>query len=108
MNSTKPERNAGIHRNRNVPFQTKNQNGTRNGFYNIGCHGSIGGKIGARLTTPSCNLRWEIVKFFNGTLEILPPPPPQILSPTSLPAPSQGRTWIVMNPLPHFAFDVFI
>ena len=35
MNSTKPERNAGIHRNRNVPFQTKNQNGTQNGFYNI-------------------------------------------------------------------------
>ncbi|KAJ6333382.1 hypothetical protein OIU77_009284, partial [Salix suchowensis] len=33
------------------------------------------GSIGARLTNPSCNLRWDIVKFFSGTLEILSPPP---------------------------------
>ncbi|KAJ6333704.1 hypothetical protein OIU77_009557 [Salix suchowensis] len=71
------------------------------------CNGNVNGKIGARLTAPSCNLRWERVKFFNGTLEILAPPP-QVLSPTSLPAPSQGRTWIVINPLPHFDFDVLI
>ncbi|KAJ6728451.1 CYSTEINE-RICH REPEAT SECRETORY PROTEIN [Salix koriyanagi] len=62
---------------------------------------------GAELTYPSCNLRWDVVKFFSGTLEILSPPP-QILSPTTLPAPSQGRTWIVITPLPHFAFDVFL
>uniref|UniRef100_A0A6N2NAZ6 Protein kinase domain-containing protein n=1 Tax=Salix viminalis TaxID=40686 RepID=A0A6N2NAZ6_SALVM len=54
------------------------------------CNGNVNGKIGARLTAPSCNLRWERVNFFNGTLEILPPPP-QVLSPTSLPAPSQGK-----------------
>ncbi|KAF9672191.1 hypothetical protein SADUNF_Sadunf11G0015000 [Salix dunnii] len=53
------------------------------------CNGNVKGKIGARLTAPSCNLRWEVYNFFNGTLEILPPPP-QILSPASLPAPSQG------------------
>ncbi|KAJ6333383.1 hypothetical protein OIU77_009285 [Salix suchowensis] len=53
------------------------------------CNGNVEGKIGARLTTPSCNLRWENVNFFDGTLEILPPP--QILSPTTLPAPSQGK-----------------
>ncbi|KAJ6333348.1 hypothetical protein OIU77_009254 [Salix suchowensis] len=41
------------------------------------------GSIGATLTTPSCNLRWDIVNFFSGTLEIL--------SPTTLPAPSQGK-----------------
>uniref|UniRef100_A0A6N2NAY6 Protein kinase domain-containing protein n=1 Tax=Salix viminalis TaxID=40686 RepID=A0A6N2NAY6_SALVM len=45
------------------------------------CDGNVKGKIGVRLITPSCNLRWEIGKFFNGTLEILSPP--------SLPAPSQ-------------------
>uniref|UniRef100_A0A6N2NKX6 Uncharacterized protein n=1 Tax=Salix viminalis TaxID=40686 RepID=A0A6N2NKX6_SALVM len=56
------------------------------------CNGEIKGRIGARLSVPSCNLRWELRKFFNGTLEILPPPPPppQILSPTSPPEPSQG------------------
>ncbi|KAJ6333347.1 hypothetical protein OIU77_009253 [Salix suchowensis] len=54
------------------------------------CNGSIEGKIGAELTNPSCNLRWDIVKFFSGTLEILSPPP-QILSPTTLPAASQGK-----------------
>ncbi|KAJ6728730.1 CYSTEINE-RICH RECEPTOR-KINASE-LIKE PROTEIN [Salix koriyanagi] len=55
------------------------------------CNGNIKGRIGARLSVPSCNLRWELRKFFNGTLEILPPPPPpQILSPTSPPEPSQG------------------
>ncbi|KAB5534151.1 hypothetical protein DKX38_017237 [Salix brachista] len=54
------------------------------------CNGSVEGKTGARLTNPSCNLRWDIVKFFSGTLEILSPPP-QILSPTTLPAPSQGK-----------------
>ena len=36
MNITKPEWNAGIHQNQNVPFQTKNQNDTRNEFYNYG------------------------------------------------------------------------
>uniref|UniRef100_A0A6N2KYY8 Uncharacterized protein n=1 Tax=Salix viminalis TaxID=40686 RepID=A0A6N2KYY8_SALVM len=46
------------------------------------CNGNVKGKIGAKLNYPSCNLRWEVVNFFNGTLEILPPPP-QILSPTS-------------------------
>ncbi|KAJ6333715.1 hypothetical protein OIU77_009568 [Salix suchowensis] len=56
------------------------------------CNGNVKGKIGVRLITPSCNLRWEIGKFFNGTLEILSPP--------SLPAPSQGMTLIVINPLP--------
>ncbi|XP_024437029.2 cysteine-rich receptor-like protein kinase 10 isoform X2 [Populus trichocarpa] len=56
------------------------------------CGGNVQGKIGAKLITPSCNLRWEIGPFFNGTLEILPsPPPPQISSPTSLPAPAQGK-----------------
>ncbi|XP_052301546.1 cysteine-rich receptor-like protein kinase 10 isoform X12 [Populus trichocarpa] len=56
------------------------------------CDGNVQGKIGVRLIRPSCNLRWEIGKFFNGTLEILPsPPPPQISSPTSLPAPAQGK-----------------
>uniref|UniRef100_A0A6N2L138 non-specific serine/threonine protein kinase n=1 Tax=Salix viminalis TaxID=40686 RepID=A0A6N2L138_SALVM len=56
------------------------------------CNGEIKGRIGARLSVPSCNLRWELRKIFNGTLEILPPPPPppQILSPTSPPEPSQG------------------
>ncbi|KAJ6377323.1 hypothetical protein OIU76_026319 [Salix suchowensis] len=71
------------------------------------CNGTVEGKIRARVANPSCNLRWDIVKFFSGTLEILSPPP-QILSPTTLPAPSQGRTWIVITPLRHFAFDVFI
>ncbi|KAJ6333705.1 hypothetical protein OIU77_009558 [Salix suchowensis] len=66
------------------------------------CNGNVKGKIGAKLNYPSCNLRWEVVNFFNGTLEILPPPP-QILSPSS-----QGRTWIVINPLTHFDFDVLI
>eukprot|EP00258_Populus_trichocarpa_P021021 XP_024437040.1 putative receptor-like protein kinase At4g00960 isoform X12 [Populus trichocarpa] len=56
------------------------------------CDGNVQGKIGVRLIKPSCNLRWEIGKFFNGTLEILPsPPPPQISSPTSLPAPAQDE-----------------
>ncbi|XP_052301569.1 cysteine-rich receptor-like protein kinase 44 isoform X40 [Populus trichocarpa] len=56
------------------------------------CDGNVQGKIGVRLIRPSCNLRWEIGKFFNGTLEILPsPPPPQISSPTSLPAPAQDE-----------------
>ncbi|KAJ6377321.1 hypothetical protein OIU76_026317 [Salix suchowensis] len=54
------------------------------------CDGSVEGKNGAALTNPSCNLRWDIVKFFSGTLEILSPPP-QILSPTTLPAPSHGK-----------------
>jgi hypothetical protein len=73
------------------------------------CDGNVKGKIGAKLIRPSCNLRWEIGKFFNGTLEILPsPPPPQISSPTSLPAPAQGRPWIVINSLPNFYFDVLI
>ncbi|KAJ6333349.1 hypothetical protein OIU77_009255 [Salix suchowensis] len=55
------------------------------------CDGyKIKGNTGATLTNPSCNLRWDIVKFFSGTLEILSPPP-QILSPTTLPAPSQGK-----------------
>jgi hypothetical protein len=73
------------------------------------CDGNVTGKIGAKLIRPSCNLRWEIGKFFNGTLEILPaPPPPQISSPTSLPAPAQGRPWIVINSLLHFDFDVLI
>ncbi|KAB5534157.1 hypothetical protein DKX38_017243 [Salix brachista] len=54
------------------------------------CNGSVEGKTGATLTNPSCNLRWDIVKKFSGTLEILSPPP-QILSPTTLPAPSQGK-----------------
>jgi hypothetical protein len=73
------------------------------------CDGNVKGKIGAKLIRPSCNLRWEIGKFFNGTLEILPsPPPPQISSPTSLPAPAQGRPWIVINSLLHFDFDVLI
>ena len=36
MNSTKPERNVRIHRNRNVPFQSKNRNGDRNGIDNYG------------------------------------------------------------------------
>ncbi|KAJ6728452.1 RECEPTOR-LIKE SERINE/THREONINE-PROTEIN KINASE SD1-8 [Salix koriyanagi] len=53
-------------------------------------NGSVQGKNGAALIYLSCNLRWDIVKFFNGTLEILSPPP-QILSPTALPAPSQGK-----------------
>ena len=30
MNSTIPKRHAGTLRNRNVPFQSKNQNGDRN------------------------------------------------------------------------------
>ncbi|KAB5534149.1 hypothetical protein DKX38_017235 [Salix brachista] len=47
------------------------------------CDGSVEGKTGARLTNPSCNLRWDIAKKFSGTLEIL--------SPTTLPAPSQGK-----------------
>jgi hypothetical protein len=73
------------------------------------CDGNVQGKIGAKLITPSCNLRWEIGQFFNGTPEILPsPPPPQISSPTSLPAPAQGRPWIVINSLLHFDFDVLI
>ncbi|XP_052301571.1 cysteine-rich receptor-like protein kinase 44 isoform X42 [Populus trichocarpa] len=56
------------------------------------CDGNVQGKIGVRLIRPSCNLRWEIGPFFNGTLEILPsPPPPQISSPTSLPAPAQDE-----------------
>ncbi|KAJ6893261.1 cysteine-rich receptor-like protein kinase 10 [Populus alba x Populus x berolinensis] len=56
------------------------------------CDGNVQGKIGVRLITPSCNLRWEAGQFFNGTLEILPsPPPPQISSPTSLPAAAQGK-----------------
>ncbi|KAL3575974.1 hypothetical protein D5086_021257, partial [Populus alba] len=56
------------------------------------CGGNVTGKIGAKLIRPSCNLRWENGQFFNGTLEILPsPPPPQISSPTSLPAPAQGK-----------------
>ncbi|XP_034892319.2 cysteine-rich receptor-like protein kinase 29 [Populus alba] len=55
------------------------------------CDGNVTGKIGAKLIRPSCNLRWEAGQFFNGTLEILPsPPPPQISSPISLPAPAQG------------------
>ncbi|KAJ6893264.1 receptor-like protein kinase [Populus alba x Populus x berolinensis] len=55
------------------------------------CDGEVQGKIGAKLIRPSCNLRWEIGQFFNGTLEILPsPPPPQISSRPSLPAPAQG------------------
>ncbi|KAB5534153.1 hypothetical protein DKX38_017239 [Salix brachista] len=59
--------------------------------------GRVQGKNGAALIYLSCNLRWDIVNFFNGTLEILSPPPqilsppPQILSPTTLPAPSQGK-----------------
>uniref|UniRef100_A0A6N2KEJ8 Protein kinase domain-containing protein n=1 Tax=Salix viminalis TaxID=40686 RepID=A0A6N2KEJ8_SALVM len=57
-------------------------------FRNI--QGRVQGKNGAALICLSCNLRWDIVKFFNGTLEILSPPP-QILSPTTLPAPSQGK-----------------
>ncbi|KAG5235104.1 cysteine-rich receptor protein [Salix suchowensis] len=62
-------------------------------FENISncCDGyKIKGNTGAELINPSCNLRWDTVKFFNGTLEILSPPP-QILSPTTLPAPSQGK-----------------
>ncbi|XP_034892316.2 cysteine-rich receptor-like protein kinase 29 [Populus alba] len=56
------------------------------------CDGNVQGKIGVRLITPSCNLRWETGQFFNGTLEILPSPPPsQISSPTSLPAAAQGK-----------------
>ncbi|KAG5235085.1 Cysteine-rich RLK [Salix suchowensis] len=61
------------------------------------CDGyKIKGNTGAEIINPSCNLRWDTVKFFNDTLEILSPPP-QILSPTTLPAPSQGRTWIKSN-----------
>ncbi|KAJ6333713.1 hypothetical protein OIU77_009566 [Salix suchowensis] len=55
------------------------------------CDGNALWKIGVRLITPSCNLRWEIGNFFNGTLEILPTPPPQISSPASVPPPSQGK-----------------
>ena len=36
MNSTKPERYPERYRNRNVPFQTQNRNGTRNGIDNPG------------------------------------------------------------------------
>ena len=36
MNSTIPKRHAGTLRNRNVPFQSKNRNGDRNGIDNYG------------------------------------------------------------------------
>ncbi|XP_052301565.1 cysteine-rich receptor-like protein kinase 44 isoform X36 [Populus trichocarpa] len=70
------------------------------------CGGNVQGKIGAKLITPSCNLRWEIGPFFNGTLEILPsPPPPQISSPTSLPAPAQAGDEIESAESLQFAFS---
>ncbi|XP_024437039.1 cysteine-rich receptor-like protein kinase 44 isoform X2 [Populus trichocarpa] len=70
------------------------------------CDGNVKGKIGAKLIRPSCNLRWEIGKFFNGTLEILPsPPPPQISSPTSLPAPAQAGDEIESAESLQFAFS---
>ncbi|XP_052301566.1 cysteine-rich receptor-like protein kinase 44 isoform X37 [Populus trichocarpa] len=70
------------------------------------CDGNVQGKIGVRLIRPSCNLRWEIGKFFNGTLEILPsPPPPQISSPTSLPAPAQAGDEIESAESLQFAFS---
>ena len=34
MNSTIPKRHAGMLRNRNIPFQSKNQNSDRNGINN--------------------------------------------------------------------------
>uniref|UniRef100_A0A6N2NDK8 Protein kinase domain-containing protein n=1 Tax=Salix viminalis TaxID=40686 RepID=A0A6N2NDK8_SALVM len=68
------------------------------------CNGNVKGKIGAKLNYPSCNLRWEVVNFFNGTLEILPPPP-QVLSPTSLPAPSQAVDEIESAESLQFAFN---
>ncbi|XP_073129039.1 cysteine-rich receptor-like protein kinase 8 isoform X2 [Henckelia pumila] len=51
------------------------------------------GKIGCRILFPSCNIRYEIVPFYNGTrlqelqdqLITTPPPPPSILSPAPPP-----------------------
>ena len=41
-------------------------------------------KVGSRIYTPSCNLRFEIYSFF---LSPLPPPPPEVSS-KSFPSPS--------------------
>ena len=45
MNSTTPKRHAETLRNRNVPFQSKNQNDDRNGIDNLGMD-SMKGMIG--------------------------------------------------------------
>lgn len=48
-----------------------------------------GGKVGARIYNPSCQLRYETYLFYNET--IVEAPPPQ-LPPTPLPVPPSGKS----------------
>ena len=68
MNSTIPKRNAGTLRNRNVPFQLKNQNGDRNGIDNYGRDREGKRRIGSSATCMTQRLR-SIIVLGNLTLE---------------------------------------
>ncbi|KAL8246026.1 hypothetical protein R6Q59_007242 [Mikania micrantha] len=54
---------------------------------------SFGGSVGGRLLQPTCNFRYEIYRFFNGSTRVIPSPP----SPPS-PPPSSGLTPPVLSP----------
>ncbi|KAJ9169013.1 hypothetical protein P3X46_020483 [Hevea brasiliensis] len=57
--------------------------------------GCCNGKIGGRVVTPSCNLRYEISRFYNSTVP-LPSPPPQPTPPLFSPPPKGMRTHAIV------------
>ncbi|XVE51175.1 hypothetical protein DITRI_Ditri02bG0018300 [Diplodiscus trichospermus] len=48
------------------------------------------GRQGARVLTPSCNIRYEVYPFYNQTAVSVPPPPP-LITPPLPPAPGKSR-----------------
>ncbi|KAD7477483.1 hypothetical protein E3N88_00619 [Mikania micrantha] len=50
----------------------------------------FGGSVGGRLLQPTCNFRYEIYRFFNGSTRVIPSPPS--------PPPSSGLTPPVSSP----------
>ncbi|ONI34223.1 hypothetical protein PRUPE_1G469000 [Prunus persica] len=51
------------------------------------------GKVGGRVVTPSCNIRYETYSFFDSTTET-PSPSPPLATPSSAPPPSLGTDTI--------------
>uniref|UniRef100_A0A2C9U8X1 Cysteine-rich receptor-like protein kinase 29 n=2 Tax=Manihot esculenta TaxID=3983 RepID=A0A2C9U8X1_MANES len=73
--------------------------------------GCCNGKIGGRVVTPSCNLRYEIARFYNSTVP-LPSPPPQSTPPPFSPPPkgkdSNTARTVVIVVVPIVCVVIFI